>query len=482
MAANRTTQAALTIALSLFVMLTFALGVTTYLFFTKQEESTTAQATAQTEATQARTELAAIKDDMEKLRGIIGVPADTPVADIETELTKLFEDDLDGPKGDDKTYRKLIDGLRAVVQDESGRALTLEKEKEKLRADADAAVAAARQAQEAAEQAATEAKQALDAATRQFAEDRGKHDTKQGELLDNQRSAEDKARELESLKSLIVSVGDYLPPARQQALAEKKPDEQLDIIRNELRSQTKEIARLNEALTVTRFADPAVQTAIADLQAEDDRIAGFDGRIVDVDARTETALISCRSTAGLRPGLVLHVFPPGDERPQFGDRKAMLEVTQIEGPSLVRAVIRRESTRDPILTGDGVASSLWGPGGAPAIVIVGFSDVDKDGRSDRDRLTGIVSKAGGRIVDAVSPETALVVDLGQPSERASGGEVPGWAAESKRRDRAIKTAKVYGTRVGSLDTLLDMLGLDADAFDVGRLPRGRGDGRFPPRR
>ena len=277
-------------------------------------------------------------------------------------------------------------------------------------------------------------------------------------------------------------MSDYLPPSRQEALKARASAEQLEVIRNELRSQTKEIVRLNEVLTAARVADPAVQVAIAELRPETDRIDGFDGRVADVDPRSGTVLVSCRSTAGIRPGLVLHVFPPGEDRPQFGDRKAMIEVTDVEGPSLVRAAIRRETTRDPILTGDGVATSLWGPGNAPAIMVVGFSDVDDDGRDDRDRLTDLVTKAGGRVVDAVAADTALVVDLGTPQQKAGDDEIPGWSAEEKRRDRALKTAKVYGTRVGSLDTLLDLLGLDAGSFEVGRLPRGRAVGRFPPRR
>jgi len=39
MAINRSTQAALTIALSIFVMLTFALGITTYLYFNKAQDA-----------------------------------------------------------------------------------------------------------------------------------------------------------------------------------------------------------------------------------------------------------------------------------------------------------------------------------------------------------------------------------------------------------------------------------------------------------
>ncbi len=482
MATNRSTQAALTIALSLFVMLTFALGVTTYLFFTKRQQADEAQGTAERQAAEVQAELQATKDEMETLRGIIGVAADAPIADIETGLATLFEGDFAGFTGDQKSYLKLIEWLRAEFRDKSAKIATTEAEKKDLAAKTAAAVAAAEQARDAAQADAAKAKEELAAATKQFAENRGQHETRQNDLLTKARTEEEKARDLEGLKTQITSVGDYLPPARRTGFTQKDPGGQLEIIRNELRSQAKDITRLNELLAVARMADPVVQEAIAELRPAEDRIAGFDGRVADVDPRSGTVLVSARSTAGIRPGLVLHVFPPDEERPQFGDRKAVLEVTEVEGPNLARAIIRREDTRNPILSGDGVASSLWAPGVSPAIMIVGFADVDEDGRSDHEQLATLVTRAGGRLVDGVAADTALVVDLGQPPAGDGREEVPGWSAEEKRRDRALKTAKMYGTRVGSMDVLLDMLGLDADSFTAGRLPRGRSGGRFPPAR
>jgi chemotaxis protein histidine kinase CheA len=482
MAVNRTTQAALTIALSLFVMLTFALGVTTYLFFTKRQEADQAQQAATTSATQAQAEMQATKDEMATLRGIIGVAADVPIADIETGLAKLLEGDFQGFAGDEKSYLKLIEWLRAEFRAKSDAVKKAEAEKMAAAAKAAGDVKAAEESLAAAKAAEAKAKSDRDAATKQFAENRGQHETQQSKLLDEKRSEEEKARDLESLKLQIAGVGAYLPPAKQVGLADKKPDLQLEVIRNELRSQAKEITRLNELLSTARIADPKLQELIADMRPAGDRIDGFDGRVVDVDPRSGTALVSCRSTSGIRPGLVLHVFPPGEQRPQFGDRKAVLEVTQVEGPNLVRAAIRQEDARNPILSGDGASSSLWTPGVAPAIVIVGFADVDADGRSDAKTLTDLVTRAGGRVLESVGTDTALVVDLGMPPAAADGSQDPGFAAESKRRDRELKTANLYGTRKGSLDTLLDMLGLDADSFTEARLPRGQSVGRFPARR
>ena len=482
MATNRTIQASLTIALSLFVILTFALAVTTYLFFSKRQEADQAQQAATASAAEAQAAMQSTKDEMTKLRGIIGVADDTPIDDIETGLANLFEGDFQGFAGDEKSYLKLIEWLRAEFRARGEEVTKAEQEKNDKVTAEEKAKTAALEAQKQAETVAADAKAALQKATEDFNTKWKGHEANQRDLEEKKRAEEEKARELASLKIQIVGVGEYLPPARRSGFEAKKPEEQLELIRNELRNQSKEMTRLNELLTVARIADPEVQEAIAKLRPAADRIDGVDGRVADIDARAGTVLVSCRSTGGIRPGLVLHVFPPGGQRPQFGDRKAVIEVTEVEGPNLVRAVIRREDSRNPILTGDGVASSLWAPGVSPAVVIVGFADVDADGRSDAAALAELVTKAGGRVVDGVAPDTAMVVDLGQPATGENDTEVPGWANESKRRDRALKTAKLYGTRVGSLDALLDMLGLDADSFTAGRLPRGRMDGRFPARR
>ena len=202
MASNRTTQAALTIALSLFVMLTFALAVTTYLFFSKRQEADTAQQAAAASAAEAQAAMQATKDEMATLRGIIGVAEDMPIADVETGLAKLFEGDFQGFAGDEKSYLKLIEWLRAEFRSKAEAVKKAEADKAAADTKATADVKAAQDALETAKTAEAKAKADLDAATKQFAENRAAHETQQGKLLDEKRSEEEKARDLEGLKVL----------------------------------------------------------------------------------------------------------------------------------------------------------------------------------------------------------------------------------------------------------------------------------------
>lgn len=485
MAGSRSAPTALTIALSIFVMLAFALGVTTYLYFDKAEKAEAARAQATAEAARAETKTRETLDEMNRLREIIGVAADLPVDDIGTQFNTFVTGDFAGFPGDAPTYLKLLEWVRQEFRDKNTRVKTVEEEKKAIAVQKDAEVASAEKAKQDAMTAAQEALKSQADDKADFDAKWTAHEAEQAKVMDARRVAEERARDMDSLKAEVEKGLDYMPPNRRAefraAIEAGDLIKQLDLLRFELRIRAKEIETLNTVLAKLRVADPDLQKTIASARDADDRIDGFNGHIVSVDPRTGTAIVSCRTTAGLRPGLVLQVFPPGDPRPEFGTHKAVIEVTEVEGPTLVKAVLRREDARDPILTGDGVASSLWGGGGSPEIVIVGFNDLDGDTRSDLASLTATVERAGGKVMDGVTPKTAVVVDLGQPPTGQDEREVPGWPAEARRRTRNLDSARIYSVRVTGIDGLLDMLGLEADSFRPGSMPKSRAVGRLPAR-
>jgi hypothetical protein len=485
MAINRSTQTTLTIALSIFVMLTFALGITTYLYFNKAQEAEAGLATANSQAASVETDARQTAEQMNELRELVGMQPDMSVADIKADLENRIAGQFAGFPVEDASYLKLLEWLRSEFEKKSADVKTAEEGKQALAAQKAAEVAAAEKAKAAAMAAEQDAKAESAAVKADFDKRWQDHEQSKGRLEQEKRAAEQESNSLRSLQAEVAKGLDFMPPSRQPAFdaAIKEGDsiKQLDLMRLELRSRAKTIQELNAIIARLRVADPQLQEAILAARPADDRIDGFNGHIVSVDARLGTALISCRTTNGLRPGLILHVFSPDDPRPEFGTRKAIVEITEIEGPTLVRAAVRRQDSRNPILSGDGVSSSLWAGGVTPEIVIVGFADVDSDGRSDRDSLIAIIEQAGGRIGEAVAPNTSLVVDLGQPATREDGREVPGWPAESRRRNRSLDDAKTYNIRVTGLDGLLDTLGLDAESFRPGRLPKPRAVGRLPGR-
>ena len=486
MAVNRTQQSGITIALIVFVMLTFVLAAATYFGFTGRQKALDDQAAAEKQATTAANDMRRAQQDFETLRNLVGVPPDTPIADIETGLGNLFEGDFAGFDQEPKTYLNLIGWLRAEFRDLSDKVKTAEQDKQVLTTQTGADFVAVTKARDEAIKEAQAAQAAETAAKKDFDERWAAHEQKEKDLLAALEEKEKEARELASLEAEIAKGVDYMPPARREAFVQGVNDKdavkQLEMIRGLLREQAQAIERFNQQLAELRVADPAVQQLIAAATPTADRIDGFDGRIADVDPRSGTVLVASKTTAGLRPGLVLHVFSPDDPQPEFGSRKAVIEVTEVEGPTVARAMILRESDRNPILSGDGVSSSLWSTVNAPEIVIVGFSDVDGDGRSDLKILTDLIESAGGRVADGVSSGSALVVDLGSPPGDNLERTAPDWPTEEKRRKRALDAAKTYGVRVAGTAVLLDMLGLDADSFAPGRFARQRLPTRLPPSR
>ena len=234
----------------------------------------------------------------------------------------------------------------------------------------------------------------------------------------------------------------------------------------ELKNREAAIKELNAVLARLRVADPALQDLVLGATPQDDRMDSLDGRVVSVNESDHTVLLSFDSTRGMRPGLVLLVFDPGDARPRIGDRKAAVEITEVESGALARARVRRDSDGNLVLPGDAVATSLWSPGATPEIVIVGF--MPGAGGSD---LKDRVERTGARLADQVTPQTSIVVDAGLPSANdIASGIASEWTKkpvnETLRR-RALERAKEVGVRVVGIDGLLDMLGLDRAAVAGG---------------
>jgi len=477
MAASRATVVqSLSIALIVFVMLTFVLAVTTYLFVRQKFDAEAASQAAAAEMAKAKTALATADADKNKLKQILGFAEDKTVADIETEVNELFEKNHEDFNKDSKSYRTfsewLLESNEAKDKDLKARNAKigqLEKEKEE-------AVAAHGKRQQDLE-TQKNAKEAEAAALKKDFDARWQeHEKRSRDLVDAQKQALDKASRLDLLDQEIAKGEAFLSAPRQARFKTQAPEGRIAILYEELRDRERLIARQNQVLGDLRVADRQLQDAVLAATPDDDRIDGFDGRVLSINELERTVLLDMGSTRGLRPGLVLRVYDPGDARPQAGDFKAVVEVVAIESSALARARIRSSSVGNPILGGDRVATSLWSPDQAFEAVIVGFVQLDVDPKQDLDRLEELVTRINGRVEPSVSSTTTLVIDAGLP--KSPGGvleRAAGWrATDEARRDKQIKEARRLGIRVVGVDTFLDMMGLDREMLDSNRLPRPTG--------
>jgi uncharacterized iron-regulated membrane protein len=161
MPANRTV-ASLSIALIVFVMLTFVLAVTTYLFFKQRLDEQAKAEAATAETNKARTELNTAVDEKRKLQELLGVAEEKTVAQIEAETNERFTGEFVGFDAEPKTYLKLVDWLAEAIRKKDGQMDSLRLDHEKVVADKERAIETEKSA--AARAAAEKEKAVADAA------------------------------------------------------------------------------------------------------------------------------------------------------------------------------------------------------------------------------------------------------------------------------------------------------------------------------
>jgi chemotaxis protein histidine kinase CheA len=483
MAANRTLTT-LSIALIVFVMLTFVLAVTTYLFFKQKFDAENAATAAAEKAKQVQTDFDTLTKDFGRLRELIGTDMDD-VATIEAEQNQLFEGRYSNYDGAQKSYLGLVrwldQGLKArekLMDDQAA-------DSEKHRADAERSLSQANEAKTKAEQARDEAEAAQKKEAEDFASRRAEHEKSMEGVVGEQKKALAQSEQTKAIIEELRKLGPLLSPEARRRYETPPADsseaepwpERVRIVLKELTDRQKAIRDLNGLLSSLRVADgmqvapgvrpgDSLQKAVADSLPLDDRIEGFDGRVVDVDERDRSVILSFSSTEGMRPGLLLAVFDPAEPRPPVGSQKGMVQVSEVQSDTLARGVIREDDIERTILPGDGVATNLWRPGESTEIVIVGYVDLGGGLKQSRAALKSLVERAGATAVETVGPRTAAVVDAGPPP--AAAGSATAWkASDEGQRKKALEAAKGFGVRVIGVDAIYDMLGLDREA--AGRL-------------
>lgn len=475
--ATRRTVATLMIALSIFVMLTLVLAVTTYIYLQQAVDKAALATQLQSALESKDRDLAAERQVKERLRDIIGTSKDTADT-IEAEFKDLLQTRFAAFQGDPVSFQNLVDWLDEAmkakdrrVSEFSGQAQTEASEKAQALADA-------QKAREDAEKAAKDAAGSLAQAQASFEKSLAANVAQMNAAITAQKEALAKAERLEAITTELEKLGPALSPDLRRRFTAPAPEgqptpwpERVRFVYRDLLDRQKAIQQLNTMLARLGAADPETQRLVLDAQPYDERIDGFDGRIAAVNSVDKTVIITTASTAGLRPGLVFYAYDPDDPRPEFGNRKGAVEVIALESGTRARGRITSDTVTNPILAGDGVASTLWSPGQSLEIAIVGYVSFPGDGGKATDVLRSVVGRAGGTIVDQASPQTSLIVDGGVPPKSVLETAPPGtWRpADEARRKQALEQARDYGIRVVGIDTLLEVLGLDRSVLSAAEI-------------
>jgi hypothetical protein len=194
-----------------------------------------------------------------------------------------------------------------------------------------------------------------------------------------------------------------------------------------------------------------------------------DGRITGVSQRYATVYLDLGSADGLRPQVTFAVAEAGLEDAAAAEQKGSIEVTKIIGPHQSEARITSDTATNPIMPGDRVFSQVWDRGRQVGIGIAGFVDINKDRKSDLEKLKSIVAASGG-VVDAAPDETgkkqgSLKVStrylvLGEyPSGTNMGALKTSW-------DDLSQEAESLGVETISLDEFLSVMGWQVEARSI----------------
>jgi hypothetical protein len=480
---NSSVVQSFSIALIVFVMLTFVLAVTTYLFFKKADENLKLMEAKQKEASDANTKrLEAEKNRLELVKDVLGFSEELGNPEI-LERKQDAIDDVYGKYLEQPTYDSVVEWLSSSVQKHYEAMSSLQAEKDRFAAEknelAEKHAAELKKREESTQNAIAKVKD-LEAA-KQAGESAAAASIKQLEQARDAASAQTKRLKLIGEK--IAESRQYLSLDRQQKWpADSEPadgdrdERRVAVLLDEMRDRERTIIRLNQIIAKLRVADPALQATVLAATPKDNRVDEFDGRILSVNELDRTVLLSVGRTTGLRAGLKFNVYDPTDPQPQLGSKKAVVEVVAIESDSLVRCRVRQDSTRDPIIPGDVVATSLWSPGTPLEVVIVGLTQFGGDPEGDRKRLEQLIERVGGTVADTVSPSTTMVVDAGVPLSKGvdAEGQVASrklWTTKQKdKRTSQMEAAKQLGIKVIAIEPFLDMLGLQVESVRANRLP------------
>ena len=466
---------ALTISLIIFVMCTFVLAVTTYVFYTQAEDAKVAKTQAETSANEARQSLnAAQQSQKDLLESRIGVNPGDSIDSVDEELASL--QDTAKKYGSDEnttpTYRSLIKTFDNALIGANADNASLASEKRDLQNKLKIAEVNLSGTQSSYNKTMNEKQAEIDAIGKAREETAAKFTAETQELTRDLNAANDKAARLADLeKQIHDEVAPYISPGRRDKFsAADNAADQVAIVLEELTARDQLIQQQNQVLGAMRVADPTLQRTILAATPADDRIDGFDGRVIVVNEIERSVLIRFPRTIGIRPGMLFFIYEPTEQMPLISSKKGILEIVSVESGTVARGRILNTSNYNPIIEGDAVATSLWSPLMPLEVVFVGHIQIDRDSETDDQELEDLIRKVGGDVAQTVGFTTSLLVDAGVPDQTGIEGENPGWDDAAKQRRRInLQQANKLGIKVVRIDGFLELFGLEENYFDADHL-------------
>ena len=257
--------------------------------------------------------------------------------------------------------------------------------------------------------------------------------------------------------------------------------------------KTTEIASLTDKirqLTEDRLKEKDLLTAqIRDWRDKAERSEVIldhpDGKIIYVDYEAREVQVDINRAMGARPQMVLSVFDANSPGVPTEKPKGTIELTKVGERFSVARVVKTINPIYPIRIGDIVYSAAWSPNSPTRFALIGKMDVNRDGRDDRQELKRMIQEAGG-IVEYDLPPGWVGKETGKLSPRIDwyvtddriplrdvfqNRSEPMLKMESElnqRKGEVVKEARLDGIRPLPIERLLSYLGYDINTPVIGR--------------
>lgn len=419
-------------ALIVFVLITIALAVTTYVYFRKAEEQGARADTAEAATQKASTDLRSALDERNRLKEYLGFDIAEQMAVIE----KRYQEDMaifgaDYPDSDPKNYRTLPDYvLKAAVKRSEDYV------SEQKRAAQALTEKAATETRVAGEKAALETQNQQLVAT--YDQERQAFNTERARITqDNQKIAGD----LKNKNTQIVAAQTQVKQTEERLKSQIDQLEQtLELLRTEKREREQ-----------TNFDTAA-------------------GRITYVNHVDHTVWIDLGIADGLQRHTTFSVFDQDVHEYSPDTVKGEIEVTKLIDRHLAEARVLHDDIKNPIVHGDLIYTAAWRPGVFLHFAVAGFIDINGDGLEDKDLLRNIIAANGG-VIDAELDPAGNVVGPGmsvttrylimgdRPDETSTDAARTGYSALYDR-------AALLGVELMPLPRFLSLMGYKAGAKTV----------------
>ncbi len=421
-------------ALIVFVLITIALAVTTYIYFRKAEEHAAEADAAHQQVQQANTARDGALDENQKLKGMLGYDISEKLPVIE----KQHQEDMalfgaDYPDSDPKNYRTLPNYLLSAALAKHTTTVEAEQREQKALAE-----------KQATEQRVAQEKQAVEASRDQMVA-----------MYETERN--DFKTERARVTNQMTQLANTLRTKDQEITAVKTAGQQA------VERFSAQIADLEKVLESMR---------IDKREREQTTFETASGRVTFVNQVDRTVWINVGMADGLQRHTTFSVYDENVHEYSPQQVKGEIEVTKLLDRHLAEARIINDNNANPIVQGDLIYTPAWRPGVFLHFAMAGFIDLNGDGIEDKDLLRNIIHANGGvidsevdskgNVIGQMTVNTRYLIMGDRPDEKTGARDPAALAGFSTMYQNATR----LGVELMPLPRFLSLMGYKAGVKTV----------------